>query len=446
MANQHRPQSFSYQAFDSNGQLQTGQLTASNAAWAQAMLRQQGLQDIQQLKPIAKTGLLAQNKQGLVANSKAVVASSGLKSSAVHGDNHSKTKQALQIRLFEAAIRRQDITLFTRQLAIMVKTGMPLLSTFDLVAENLNHPRMKLLIAELKQRLSNGGSLSSALRAYPKYFDSLYCGLIEAGEQAGALETMLERVAEHREQGDALKRKIQAALRYPAIVLVVAVLVSAILLIKVVPTFESLFSSFSAPLPLATQLVIQLARQLGQWWPTLLIGLLGVCALSLLLYQKTLWLKRLWHYCALRLPIIGSILFKSIMVRFARTLATTYAAGVPLNQALSSVAGALNHSQYQQIVEQLKQRIEEGDELAKAMSASSGFSNLLTQMVSVGEQTGTLDRMLNKAAHLYEQEIKQQIDALTDLVEPLMITILGIIVGGLVVSMYLPIFQMGSAI
>jgi len=339
-----------------------------------------------------------------------------------------------------------DVALFTRQLATMLKAGVPLLQAFDIIAEGFDNPRMRSLLEELKQDVMAGSSLTSALRKKPQHFDELYCNLIDAGEQAGALDTLLERVASYREKTQRLKARVRKAMTYPLAVLLVAVIVSAILLLKVVPQFEVMFQGFGAELPALTRSVIGLAEFLRHSGWLLLGGLLAA-ALGVHQVQRRAprfrdWLQTRW----LELPVIGPLLRKSAVARYARTLSTTFAAGVPLLEALHSVAGATGNRVFKQAVLVIRQDVSTGMQLHVAMRNSGVFPNLAIQMTAIGEESGALDDMLGNVASYYEDEVESLVDHLTSLLEPLIMGVLGVIVGGLVVAMYLPIFQLGTAI
>ncbi len=323
---------------------------------------------------------------------------------------------------------------------------MPLLQAFDIIAEGFVNPRMRCLLEELKQDVMAGSSLTTALRKKPQYFDELYCNLIDAGEQAGALDTLLERVASYREKREQLKARMRKAMTYPLAVLLVAVIVSAILLLKVVPQFEVMFQGFGAELPALTRSVIGLAEFLRHSGGLLLGGLLAA-ALGIHQAQRRSpgfrdWLQTRW----LHLPVVGPLLRKSAIARYARTLSTTFAAGVPLLDALNSVAGATGNRVFKQAVQVIRQDVCTGMQLHLAMRNSGVFPNLAIQMTAIGEESGALEEMLGNVASYYEGEVETLVDHLNSLLEPLIIGVLGVIVGGLVVAMYLPIFQLGTAI
>ncbi|POA26558.1 MULTISPECIES: type II secretion system F family protein [unclassified Pseudomonas] len=343
-------------------------------------------------------------------------------------------------------IKALDIALFTRQMATMMKAGVPLLQSFDIIGEGFDNPNMRKLVDEVKQEVAAGNSFATALRKKPQYFDELYCNLVDAGEQAGALDTLLERIATYKEKSESLKAKIKKAMTYPLAVVFVAIIVTGILLVKVVPQFQSVFSGFGAELPAFTLMVIGLSEFMQAWWWLLLGGLI-IGALS---FRHAL--KRSQRFCdwldakLLKMPILGALLYKSAVARFARTLSTTFAAGVPLVEALDSVAGATGNIVFKRAVLRIKQDVSTGMQLNFSMRTSRIFPNMAIQMAAIGEESGALDDMLDKVAIYYEAEVDNMVDSLTSLLEPFIMVVLGVIVGGLVVAMYLPIFQLGSAI
>ncbi|MDH0893503.1 MULTISPECIES: type II secretion system F family protein [unclassified Pseudomonas] len=343
-------------------------------------------------------------------------------------------------------IKPLDIALFTRQMATMMKAGVPLLSAFDIISEGFDNPNMRKLVDSLKQEVAAGNSFATALRKQPIYFDDLYCNLVDAGEQAGALENLLDRVATYKEKTEALKAKIKKAMTYPIAVLVVAVIVSAILLIKVVPQFESVFSSFGAELPAFTQMVIGLSESLQSWWFVILLVLFGAAVIFKQAHQRSEQFRNSVDRGLLRLPIIGDILYKSAVARFARTLSTTFAAGVPLVDALDSVAGATGNVVFRNSTNKIKADVSTGMQLNFSMRTTGTFPSMAIQMTAIGEESGSLDEMLDKVASFYEAEVDNMVDNLTALMEPMIMAVLGVLVGGLIVAMYLPIFQLGSVV
>ncbi|WIF68623.1 type II secretion system F family protein [Metapseudomonas otitidis] len=352
------------------------------------------------------------------------------------------------VSLFSAgkAIKPADIALFTRQMATMMKAGVPLLSSFDIIGEGFDNPNMRKMVDELKQEVAAGNSFASSLRKKPIQFDDLYCNLVEAGEQAGALETLLDRVATYKEKTEALKAKIKKAMTYPIAVLVVAIIVSAILLIKVVPQFEDVFKSFGAELPVFTQMVIGMSQVLQEWWLIVLIGVIGASFGIREIYRRSENFRNKIDQLLLKIPIVGDIIYKSSVARYARTLSTTFAAGVPLVEALDSVAGATGNVVFRKAVNQIKQDVSTGMQLNFSMRTTGVFPSMALQMTAIGEESGSLDDMLDKVASFYETEVDNMVDNLTALMEPMIMAVLGVVVGGLIVAMYLPIFQLGQVV
>jgi type IV pilus assembly protein PilC len=343
-------------------------------------------------------------------------------------------------------IKPMDIALFTRQMATMMKAGVPLLSSFDIIGEGFDNPNMRKLVDELKQEVAAGNSFASSLRKKPLYFDDLYCNLVDAGEQAGALETLLDRVATYKEKTEALKAKIKKAMTYPIAVLVVAVIVSAILLIKVVPQFEDVFKNFGAELPAFTQMVIGLSNVLQEWWFIVLIGMIGASFGFREIHRRSENFRNRLDKMVLKVPIVGDIIYKSSVARYARTLSTTFAAGVPLVEALDSVAGATGNVIFRDAVNKIKQDVSTGMQLNFSMRTTGVFPSMALQMTAIGEESGALDDMLDKVASFYEAEVDNMVDNLTALMEPMIMAVLGVLVGGLIIAMYLPIFQLGQVV
>ncbi|MEA9976076.1 MULTISPECIES: type II secretion system F family protein [unclassified Pseudomonas] len=343
-------------------------------------------------------------------------------------------------------IKPIDIAFFTRQMSTMMKAGVPLLQSFDIIGESSDNPKMRALVNELKQEVAAGNSFASALKKKPEYFDDLYCNLVDAGEQAGALETLLERVATYKEKTEALKAKIKKAMTYPIAVVIVALVVSAILLIKVVPQFQAVFSSFGAKLPAFTLMVIGLSEILQQWWYIVLAGIVITIFGFKRAYKTSQKFRDALDRALLKVPIVGPLIYKSSVARYARTLSTTFAAGVPLVEALESVAGATGNVVFKNAVNRIKLDVSTGMQLNFSMRTTGVFPTLAIQMTAIGEESGALDSMLDKVATFYEDEVDGMVDNMTALMEPFIMAVLGVVVGGLVIAMYLPIFQLGNVV
>lgn len=343
-------------------------------------------------------------------------------------------------------ITSMDITIFMRQMATMMKAGVPLVQSFDIVADGLENPSMREVVLGIKSDVEGGNNFAGALKRYPQYFEELVCSLVDAGEQSGALETMLERISIYKEKSEALKAKIKKALKYPISVVVVAIIVTAILLVKVVPVFQELFSGFGAELPAFTQFVIGISEWMQANW---LYGLLIIAGLifgvSELRKRSPAFVGAL-DRLSLKAPIVGDITFKATVARFARTLSTTFAAGVPLIDALESCAAASGNVVYKDAILRIRDDVSTGQQLQFAMRTTGVFPSMALQMVAIGEESGALDAMLDKVATYYEDEVDNAVDGLTSMMEPLIMSVLGVLIGGLIVAMYLPIFQMGQAI
>lgn len=343
-------------------------------------------------------------------------------------------------------INGQDISIFARQLATMMKAGIPLVQSFGMVADNVEKPKMKELILKIRYDVEGGTTFSDALRRHPLYFDNLFCSLIESGEKSGALESMLERIASYKEKSEILKLKIKKAVKYPIAVILAAIVVTAILMIKVIPIFKDLFESFGAELPAYTQMVVDMSTFVKSYW---LYGVIITVALVFFIRQthrRNKNFRDAVDRLSLRVPIFGQIIYKSIIARFSRTLATTFAAGVPLVEALQAAGKATGNVVYEQALSDIREDVLSGQTLNFAMRNSAQFPNMATQMVAIGEESGAMDEMLDKVAAYYEAEVDNAVDGLTAMLEPLIMSILGILVGGLVVAMYLPIFMMGSVV
>ncbi|MDF9392494.1 MULTISPECIES: type II secretion system F family protein [Methylococcus] len=396
---------FVWEGLDRNGSRTRGEISARSEITARAELRRQGIRVVKIKK----------------------------KPKPLFGGPHKK-------------ITPKHIAVFSRQLATMLSAGVPLVQAFDIVGRGHDNPAMQDLLMSIKADVEAGTTLADALSKHPVYFDELFCNLVRAGEQAGVLETLLHKVADYKEKTEFLKGKIKKALAYPIAVVVVAVIVTSILLIFVVPTFEDLFKSFGADLPAFTQMVINLSRWLRDWW-YVVFGSLGVATAAFVkARQRSPAFNHLLDRLALGLPVVGAILHKAAIARFARTLSTMSAAGVPLVEALQSVAGATGNIIYGDVVMRMREEVSIGQQLQMSMRQANLFPNMVVQMVAIGEESGALDSMLSKVADFYEEEVDNAVDSLSSLLEPLIMVVLGILVGGLVIAMYLPIFKLGSVV
>lgn len=339
-----------------------------------------------------------------------------------------------------------DIAVFTRQLTTMMKAGLPLVQSFEIVADGVDKSLMRDLIYEIRDNVSAGGGFAAALRRHPRQFDDLFCSLVESGETAGALETMLDRVATYKEKTEQLKAKIKKALTYPIAVMVIALVVTAILLIKVVPIFAETFSGFGADLPAFTLFVLGLSDAIRESW----VFLLFCIGAGLIAFREARFRSEKFAYgvdrAILKIPIVGLIVYNSIIARFARTLSTTFSAGVPIVDALESVAGAAGNRLYADAIIKISEEVMTGIQLQQAIKNRNMFPMLLQQMAAIGEESGALDEMLEKAATHYEEAVDNSVDNLTSLLEPMIMSVLGVLVGGLLIAMYLPIFQLGNVV
>lgn len=397
---------FIYEGIDRKGVKLKGEIPARNLALAKITLRKQGI----------NIKLIREKKKNILEG------------------------------IMKKKVSTLDITIFTRQLATMMKAGVPLVQSFDIVAEGLENPAMREVVLGIKGEVEGGNTFAGALKKYPQHFDRLFCSLVESGEQSGSLETMLDRVAIYKEKSELLKQKIKKAMKYPATVIVVAVIVTIILMVKVVPVFEELFASFGADLPAFTKLVVTMSQWMQKYWFILIIVIGIIIASFLEAKKRSQKFRNFLDRTALKLPIFGGLIYKAIIARYSRTLATTFAAGVPLIDALESTAGATNNVVYERAVMQIRDDVATGQQLQFAMRVTEKFPSMAIQMVAIGEESGALDAMLDKVATYYENEVDNAVDGLTSMMEPLIMAILGILVGGLVVAMYLPIFQMGSVV
>ena len=399
---------FLWEGADRNGNRKKGEIQAKNMALAKAQLRREGINVLKiKLKPKPLFGLGGPRKK---------------------------------------PITPLDIAIFSRQLATMMKAGVPLVQAFEIVGTGHENAAMSELIMSIKTDVEGGSSLTEALKKHPLYFDDLYCSLVQAGEHAGILDSILDKVATYKEKTEALKSKIKKAMFYPIAVIVVAIIVVTILLLFVIPQFEDMFKGFGADLPAPTQFVVDLSRFLQEWWYAVFGGA-GLVLYSFFYFKKrSRKMREFLDKLALKIAIIGPILEKAAIARYARTLQTMFAAGTPLVEALGSVSGAVGNIVFSNAVEQIQQEVATGTQLNKAMTNTGVFPNMVIQMTAIGEESGALDTMLGKVADFYEAEVDNLVDGLTSLLEPMIMAVLGVIIGGIVVAMYLPIFQMGQVV
>ena len=343
-------------------------------------------------------------------------------------------------------VGRKDIALFTRQLATMMKAGVPLLQSFDIVGKGAPNPAVGKLVYEIKTEVETGSSLAQAFRKYPLYFDQLFCNLVQAGEQAGILETLLDRLATYQEKILAIQSKIKAALFYPIAIIVVAFIITAVIMIFVIPAFKEVFSNFGADLPAPTLFVMAISDFFVKYWYLIFTLAIGGVIGFLQAWKRSLAVQIFMDRLMLRMPMFGELVRKSVIARWTRTLSTMFAAGVPLVEALDSVGGASGNYVYAQATKQIQNEVSTGTSLTNAMQNVNVFPSMVLQMVSIGEETGALDGMLSKVADFYEAEVDDAVEALSSLMEPVIMVVLGTLIGGMVIAMYLPIFKMGQAV
>ena len=397
----HAP--FQWEGTDSRGKRVKGRTIAANEAAVRAELRNQGVVPLK----VRKQSVLFQKRGKVTAG---------------------------------------DIAIFSRQLATMLAAGIPLVQAFEIVGNGHDNPAMQKLIMAVKQDVEGGSALAEALSKHPLHFDDLFVNLVEAGEQAGALETLLDKIATYKEKTEAIKKKIKKALTYPAAVLGVAVIVTTILLIFVIPEFESLFQGFGADLPAFTRMVIDLSEFIREKGWAVLIVVVGAIWGYIYMHKRSKKLREFQDRMMLKAPIVGQILVKAAIARFSRTLSTMFSAGVPLVEALESVAGATGNIVYEIGVLEIRDEVSTGQRLQRAMTNTNLFPNMVIQMIAVGEESGSLDEMSSKVADFYEEDVDNAVDNMSSLLEPLIMGILGVLVGGLVIAMYLPIFKMGAVV
>jgi type IV pilus assembly protein PilC len=340
----------------------------------------------------------------------------------------------------------KDITFFTRQLATMMKSGVPLLQAFDIVGKGHSKPAVARLLMDIKNEVETGHSLNAAFRKYPLHFDALFCNLVGAGEQAGILDSLLDRLATYKEKILAIKSKIKAALFYPVSIIVVAFIITAIIMIFVIPAFKDLFSAFGADLPAPTLFVMAISDIFVKWWWAIFGGLGFGAWFFFYTWKRSVKMQMVMDRLFLKVPVFGPLIRKATIARWTRTLSTMFAAGVPLVEALDSVAGAAGNHVYYEATKKIQQDVSTGVSLTNAMTISNVFPNMVLQMVSIGEESGALDSMLSKVADFFEQEVDDAVEALSSLMEPMIMVVLGVLIGGMVIAMYLPIFKMGQAV
>jgi len=344
------------------------------------------------------------------------------------------------------SVSDRDITFFTRQLATMMKSGVPLLQAFDIVGKGHSNPAVARLLMDIKNEVETGNSLNAAFRKYPLHFDALFCNLVGAGEQAGILDSLLDRLATYKEKILAIKSKIKAALFYPVSIIVVAFIITAIIMIFVIPAFKDLFSNFGADLPAPTLFVMAISDVFVKWWWAIFGGLGFGLWFFFYTWKRSVKMQMVMDRLILKIPVFGPLVRKATIARWTRTLSTMFAAGVPLVEALDSVAGAAGNYVYYEATKKIQQDVSTGVSLTNAMTNVNVFPNMVLQMVSIGEESGALDGMLSKVADFFEQEVDDAVEALSSLMEPMIMVVLGVLIGGMVIAMYLPIFKMGQAV
>lgn len=406
MAKAPKQNSYSWEGADKKGQKIKGEMTAETPAIIKAQLRKQGISPIKVVK----------------------------KSAPLFGGGKGKP------------IEPKDIAMFSRQIATMMKAGVPLVQSFDIIGRGHDKPAVQDLLLGIKAEIESGNTMADSLRKNPKYFDDLFCDLVDAGEQSGSLEGMLDRIATYKEKTEALKSKIKKAMTYPIAVVVIAVIVTSILLVKVVPQFQDIFKGFGADLPAFTLFVIGISEFMQEYWWLFLLSIVGTIVGYKRIHQGSKNVRDRQDKALLKFPIIGELLHKAAVARFARTLATTFAAGVPLVEALESAAGASGNALYRDAILKIKDDVTTGMQMNLAMLSTGVFPNMVVQMVAIGEESGSIDAMLSKIADIYEQEVDDAVDGLSALLEPMIMAVLGVLVGGLIIAMYLPIFQLGSVV
>jgi type IV pilus assembly protein PilC len=386
------------------------------------------------------------NKQGKVVRGELKAASEAVANAALRRQGINVTKLKKQKTGGGGSVTDKDITLFSRQLATMVKSGVPLLQSFDIVGKGTSNPALARLLFAIKAEVETGSNLANAFRKYPMYFDALFCNLVEAGEQAGILDTLLDRLATYKEKIQAIKSKIKSALTYPIAILIIAFIITAVIMIFVVPAFKGVFASFGGELPAPTQIVIAISDYFTANWFFIFGGIYAVFFAISQAFKRSRALQIAKDKYSLKLPVFGDMLTKSSIARWTRTLSTMFAAGVPLVDALDSVGGAAGNYVYEMGTKKIQAEVSTGSSLTVSMENSGLFPPMVTQMVAIGEESGQLDSMLGKTADFFEAEVDEAVEALSSLMEPMIMVFLGILIGGLVVAMYLPIFKLGSVV
>jgi len=357
-----------------------------------------------------------------------------------------KITKIKKLRASTQKVSPKDIALFTRQLATMMKSGVPLLQAFDIVGKGHNNPSVARLLLDIKTDVETGSSLQQAFLKYPLYFDELYCNLIGAGEAAGILDSLLDRLATYKEKIEAIKSKIKSALFYPVSIIVVAFVITAVIMIFVIPAFSELFESFGADLPAPTLIIMAISEVFVTYWWAIFGGIGGGLYTFFYFWKRSKKMQRIMDKIMLKLPIFGELIRKASIARWSRTLATMFAAGVPLVEAFDSVAGAAGNAVYYDATKFIQREITTGNSMTVAMQASEVFPSMVLQMVAIGEEAGSLDAMLSKVADFYDAEVDDAVDALSSLMEPIIMVVLGVLIGGMVIAMYLPIFKMGQVV
>ena len=387
------------------------------------------------------------DKKGKVVKGEMRAAGESLVNATLRRQGISVTKVKKQSAFAsKGKITDKDITLFTRQLATMMKAGVPLLQAFDIVGKGHSNPAVAKLLGDVKADVETGSSLSASFRKYPLYFDALFCNLVGAGEQAGILDTLLDRLATYKEKIMAIKSKIKSALFYPISIIVVAFVIVAVIMIFVIPAFKELFDGFGAELPAPTLIVMAMSEFFVNWWWAIFGSIGGGLWFFFYTWKRSEKMQSTMDRLVLKLPIFGAIIRKATIARFARTLSTMFSAGVPLVEALDSVAGASGNRVYYDATKRIQSEISTGTSLTVAMQNAEVFPNMVLQMTAIGEESGALDSMLSKVADFYEGEVDDAVDALASLMEPIIMVVLGVLIGGLVIAMYLPIFKMGQVV